>query len=229
MKGVTEMTQQVMDFDRVPAPEPEAESCDLSALIKKEHQRAELQRLDEGWPGCGCLACQELYKTLDLSKYGSRVKRHGAVIAISEQPGGGGNFTDSTGEVVTYIDGIAYGILPNGKTFRMGLEAVVKAVIADPELCYDIPAWDKIIELERKLGVKIIKKEGDNKDARAFRAANKHRISQRGLQRTQSAGHAANKLRGFTKTPPGRAARRQPKQNDKSLPSKRSLGVAETK
>ena len=41
--------------------------------IEKEHQRAELQRLDEGWPGCGCSLCQKLYKEINLEKYGSRV------------------------------------------------------------------------------------------------------------------------------------------------------------
>lgn len=58
---------------------------DLKALIRQEHKRAELQRLDEGMDGCGCSDCQELYKTLDLSKYGNRVTNFGDTVLIGEK------------------------------------------------------------------------------------------------------------------------------------------------
>jgi len=47
------------------------------------HNQAELLRLYMGMDGCGCAECQEYYKTLDLSKYGSRVKRFGDFVIIS--------------------------------------------------------------------------------------------------------------------------------------------------
>lgn len=56
---------------------------DLKAEIRKEHYRAELQRLNKGMEGCGCSFCQELYKTLDLSKYGSRVKHFGDFVIVA--------------------------------------------------------------------------------------------------------------------------------------------------
>ena len=55
---------------------------DLKALIKQEHQRAEVERLRAGFDGCGCAICQELYKTLDLSAYGDRVNKSGDLINI---------------------------------------------------------------------------------------------------------------------------------------------------
>lgn len=60
-------------------------TTDLFApAIRKEHFRAELQRLNEGWPGCGCADCQELYKTLDHSKYGTRVVYMDDIVIITE-------------------------------------------------------------------------------------------------------------------------------------------------
>lgn len=57
----------------------------IKELIREEHRRAELARFDAGLPGCGCLDCQELYRTLDLSKYGDRVKHYGGFILIIEK------------------------------------------------------------------------------------------------------------------------------------------------
>ena len=51
--------------------------------IRKEHNRAELERLRAGFEGCGCTECQELYATLNLSWYGERVKKDGNIISIS--------------------------------------------------------------------------------------------------------------------------------------------------
>lgn len=71
LKGVTKgliMTQQLTD---------------LRAWINEEHHLAELERLRAGYDGCGCIDCQELYKTLDLSRYGSRVASYGDFILIA--------------------------------------------------------------------------------------------------------------------------------------------------
>jgi hypothetical protein len=58
----------------------------FSENIKKEHLRAEVERLDEGWSGCGCADCQELYREIDLKKYGSRVREIDGEITISDAP-----------------------------------------------------------------------------------------------------------------------------------------------
>lgn len=52
--------------------------------ILSDHHRAELQRLEQGQAGCGCSDCQALYKTLDLSKFGSRVFQLDGHISIGE-------------------------------------------------------------------------------------------------------------------------------------------------
>lgn len=57
----------------------------MKELILIEHRRAELQRLDLGMDGCGCSDCQELYKTLDLTRYGSRVIRIDGIVTIKEK------------------------------------------------------------------------------------------------------------------------------------------------
>ena len=56
---------------------------DIATLIKEEHQHAELARLNAGMEGCGCADCREFYKTIDLTRYGSRVKTFGDYITIS--------------------------------------------------------------------------------------------------------------------------------------------------
>ena len=58
---------------------------DLKALILAEHRRAELQRLEEGQAGCGCSDCQLFYQTIDLSKYGRRVKTLDGYVLIVEK------------------------------------------------------------------------------------------------------------------------------------------------
>jgi hypothetical protein len=55
---------------------------DINELIKQDHQQAERLRLDMGMDGCGCADCQELYRTIDLEKYGARVQRFQDIITI---------------------------------------------------------------------------------------------------------------------------------------------------
>ncbi len=59
-----------------------AEAYDLKALISQEHRRAELERLDAGWDGCGCADCQAFYSEIDLEKYGGRVIDTGGTIVV---------------------------------------------------------------------------------------------------------------------------------------------------
>lgn len=141
-----------------------------------EHRRAEIERLDNGWAGCGCDICQALYKELDLTKYGPRVKRYGDIIAIAERPGGGGNFTIEDGHVIGYIDGSAYGISQTGKSFYMGRKETIKAVIADPELKYGTPLFDQVIELERTLSNKEVIDNGKP------RSSNKRAVKTSGIR-----------------------------------------------
>ncbi|MFC1847644.1 hypothetical protein ACFLW5_02390 [Chloroflexota bacterium] len=188
------MTQQLtFNFERLPEPKPLPEDpFDITAWILEEHQKAELQRLTDGWAGCGCADCQRLYKETDIARYGSRVVYSGDIVIIKEKPGGGGNFTESNGEVISYVDGTAYGILPNGKTIHMGPEAAVKAVIADPELSYDIPAFDEIIELERKL---TAKGDQDGDTRYTVKASRGQRPVKAGSKRARPADHTKHRIR----------------------------------
>lgn len=73
------VTEQLsLSFPQEPGP-------DWKQEMWKEHRRAELQRLDEGLPGCGCPVCQELYRELDLSRYGGRVSRQEDIVSIAER------------------------------------------------------------------------------------------------------------------------------------------------
>ncbi len=61
----------------MPAP-----ATDLKAEIKEEHHAAELLRLHSGLAGCGCTTCQELYRHLDLTRYGKRVYEFEGVFIV---------------------------------------------------------------------------------------------------------------------------------------------------
>jgi len=71
---------QILDEIHEIPKEPE-----LKELIQIEHRRAELQRLYEGVAGCGCDDCQQLYQTIDLREYGSRVAYFGDFVLIAEK------------------------------------------------------------------------------------------------------------------------------------------------
>lgn len=55
---------------------------DLKVNIKQTHREAEIMRLRAGYDGCGCSECQELYREIDLTKYGKRVIRAGDIVVI---------------------------------------------------------------------------------------------------------------------------------------------------
>lgn len=64
------------------APAP-VQRHDFAAMADEEHKCAELLRLEAGQDSCGCSMCQELYATIDLSRYGRRVKHQGDVVYIT--------------------------------------------------------------------------------------------------------------------------------------------------
>jgi hypothetical protein len=57
----------------------------------------------------------------------------------------------SWGEVVYYLDGLCYGIAPDGRTVCLGAEVHIKTMLADPTKRADNPLVNEIIELEREL------------------------------------------------------------------------------
>ena len=59
-------------------------AANLAELIRQEHERAELGRLESGMEGCGCQHCQEFYKTIDMTRYGSRVHKFGDIVLVFE-------------------------------------------------------------------------------------------------------------------------------------------------
>jgi len=71
----------------------------LKRSAQRDHQRAEILRLDLGLEGCGCSDCQALYQQIDLEKYGHRVKRYAGTVLIMGRaatgPDGPGNTPES--------------------------------------------------------------------------------------------------------------------------------------
>jgi hypothetical protein len=63
-----------------------------SLSLNQEHCRAELERLNAGFEGCGCAECQALYQKIDLEKYEARVIRAAGVITIVAGKAGAENW-----------------------------------------------------------------------------------------------------------------------------------------
>lgn len=133
------------------------QDVDYRQLIRQSHYEAELERLRAGYEGCSCAMCQEFYHELDLAKYGERVKRLGDTVVILAGKDGADKWTQyhqedswSRGGQVFYTGGMAYGVADDGRNVRLGQERIIRAVIADPTLCFNIPIFDRIIELERE-------------------------------------------------------------------------------
>ncbi|MFC1933454.1 hypothetical protein ACFLXU_07565 [Chloroflexota bacterium] len=60
-------------------------------------------------------------------------------------------FPHSWGEIIQYLDGMAYGIAPNGQTVCLGKEAEVKEMLADPLKHSTNTVKNDLIDLERQL------------------------------------------------------------------------------
>lgn len=58
--------------------------------MSSEHRRAEIERLEAGYDGCGCTECQVLYGEIDMSQYAERViKAAGIITVIAGRTGAG--------------------------------------------------------------------------------------------------------------------------------------------
>lgn len=61
----------------------------------------------------------------------------------------------SKGGQIYYLDGMAYGVHSDGSGLCLGRDTAARAIIADTDLSYGIPAYDNIIAMEREiLGIK---------------------------------------------------------------------------
>jgi len=121
--------------------------------IREEHQRAELERLETGWEGCGCRDCQEFYQTIDLSRYGNRVIRsEDAITVLEDRTLLRRNFPDDDwGEVLQFVQGQCYGITPDGRTVFIGATEAVRETLANPNRRTGNDVVDEIVDLERRL------------------------------------------------------------------------------
>ncbi len=148
--------QLVMELDKKPEPIP---AQDLLAQIRQEHEKAELLRLSMGQEGCGCSDCQELYRTLDLSKYGERVKRSGDFIVIVAGKTGADllestDHWDNTGQVF-FSRGRGFSLDGELKTVDIGSESDIVQALATGEIADDLcPDRAEVLSdiLDRKEG-----------------------------------------------------------------------------
>ena len=122
---------------------------DLKALIREEHHRAELQRLDEGQAGCGCDLCQQFYKTLDLTRYGSRVTYYGDLVFIDEKKRQDTDRWSDDGEIF-FTGGRGYAIASNGATVDIGAEVDILKAFATGEIAKNL-CQDRRVVLEQIL------------------------------------------------------------------------------
>ena len=68
---------------------------------------------------------------------------------------------ESWGEVLYYLDGLCFGIAPDGRTMCLGKEADIKEMLANPTKRSINPLVNDIIDLERELI-----KQKENEDGR---------------------------------------------------------------
>ena len=67
----------------------------------------------------------------------------------------------SWGEVIEFLDGLCFGIAPDGRTVCLGKEADIKETLANPTKRSSNPLTNDIIDLERQLI-----KQKENEDGR---------------------------------------------------------------
>lgn len=89
-------------------------SVDYKESIDHEHQAAELLRIRKGMDGCGCPACQKLYRKIDLSVFGERVKRYTGVVTVMAGLTGADLYKNEDDEVKEIISN--QDIIQNGMT-----------------------------------------------------------------------------------------------------------------
>ena len=97
---------------------------------------------------------------------------------------------DSWGKVFFYTGGKAYGVAADGRTICLGYEDIIKTVIADPELCFDIPVFDQVVNLEREL---IAKEKVNGKSGNEVKPSRPQRVIRTGGIRIGLATHTKHK------------------------------------
>ncbi|MFC1987761.1 hypothetical protein ACFLVH_04380 [Chloroflexota bacterium] len=71
-------------------------------------------------------------------------------------------YRHSWGEVIQYLDGLCFGIAPNGQTICLGKEAEIKEILADPGKRSINSVINEILELERELQAKESNTDGNS-------------------------------------------------------------------
>lgn len=172
----------------------------LHLAMRQEHIRAELLRLRAGYDGCGCADCQQFYTTLDLAKYGDRVKHSAGIISIEAGKAGADLWDeyhkpehwDATGQVF-FTGGRGYALDGELKTMDIGKESDILKAFDTGEIANDLcPGPAEVLQgiLEYQKEIKDNGESGDN-----TRPTGKYRVSKARLQRAKPTGHARPKLR----------------------------------
>jgi len=65
----------------------------------------------------------------------------------------------SWGEIIQYLDGMAFGIAPDGRTICLGNESDIREILSDASVRSNSPIINDIIDTERQL---IKQREGEN-------------------------------------------------------------------
>ena len=163
---------------------------DLKALMLAEHERAEPQRLDEGWESCGCDWCQALYRRIDMTKYGNRVVDLSSLIYVKAAPPvKKGNDDEWIHHGLIYcLDGKAWGINTDGQSVVLGKIADAEAYLKSGD---SAGLSDGAIEILDRIKEYEVKQYGER--AEENRPVNHQRvIGTRGV-RARPANHAEYK------------------------------------
>lgn len=117
----------------------------LHLAMRQEHIRAELLRLRAGYDGCGCGDCQQFYTTLDLEKYGDRVKHNAGIISIEADKTGADLWDEyhkpeywSKDGQVFFSGGRGYALDSELKTVDIGKEADILKAFDTGEITNDL-------------------------------------------------------------------------------------------
>jgi len=230
--------QLLLDFNNIPPkpePLPAEGDLDVKAWILKEHRRAELLRLRAGYSGCGCVDCQQFYTTLDLSKYGDRVRHNGGVISVEAGKAGADLWDEyhkpehwSNDGQVFVTGGRGYAIGGGLRTVDVGEEADILKAFDTGGIATDLcrgPAEVLQGILEYRKELKDNGETGDN-----TRPTGKYRVSKARLQRTKPTGHTRPKLRYARSSKTGkRLSGSLPGQAKPGVSNRRSSGLAKKK
>lgn len=112
--------------------------------------------------------------------------------SLFKEPAKAKPIPDSFGQVVQYLDGLCFGIAPNGRTVCLGTAADAKEAIAGNKR-FDDPTVQGIINLERKLNAEGQIGKSEHKPV----SVNKLRAVKARNQRIRLAQNAKHRANGF--------------------------------